>query len=215
MLRGVRPGSAVDLVATAIGTVALDRVLDGRDVRTGDILLGLESSGLHSNGYTLARRVLLGEGRLALDAHMPELNTTLADELLKPTRIYVKPVLQVLDAGVPVRALAHVTGDGLFNLVRTAKPVGFDIERWPETPPIFALLQRIGGIAEEEMYRAFNMGIGFTLVVAPEGADTARRLLERAGLAVHVLGRATEDSERTINFRPLNLVGRRGRFVRA
>jgi hypothetical protein len=94
------------------GRCALDRVLDGRDVRTGDILLGLESSGLHSNGYTLARRVLLGEGRLALDAHMPELNTTLADELLKPTRIYVKPVLQVLDAGVPVRALAHVTGDG-------------------------------------------------------------------------------------------------------
>jgi phosphoribosylformylglycinamidine cyclo-ligase len=215
MLRGARPGSAVDLVATAIGTVALDRVLDGRHVRAGDVLLGLESAGLHSNGYTLARRVLLGDGRLALDAHMPELGTTLADELLKPTRIYVKPVLQVLDAGVPVRALAHVTGDGLFNLVRTTKPVGFDIERWPEPPAIFTLLQRTGRIADEEMYRAFNMGIGFTLVVAPEGADDARQLLERAGLTVHVLGRATDDPERTIRFGPRKLVGRRGRFVRA
>jgi phosphoribosylformylglycinamidine cyclo-ligase len=124
-------------------------------------------------------------------------------------------VLQVLDAGLPVRALAHVTGDGLFNLTRTTKPVGFDIERWPEAPPIFALLQRAGEIADEEMYRAFNMGIGFTVVVAPDGADTAQRLLERAGLTVHFLGRATEDPERTINFRPEKLVGRRGRFVRA
>jgi len=215
MLRGARPGSAVDLVATAIGTVALDRVLDGRDVRAGDVLLGLESAGLHSNGYTLARKVLLGDGRLTLDRYVPELGTTLADELLKPTRIYVKPVLQVLDAGLPVRALAHVTGDGLFNLVRTAKPIGFDIERWPDAPPIFALLQRTGELADEEMHRAFNMGIGFTLVVAPDGADAARRILEGAGVAVHVLGHAMEDPERTIRFRPRNLIGRNGRFARA
>jgi len=215
MLRGARPGSAVDLVGTAIGTVALDRVLAGQDVRAGDVLLGLESAGLHSNGYTLARRALLDRGRLALDAHLPELGCTLAEELLRPTRIYVKPVLDVLDAGLRVRALAHITGDGLFNLVRTVRAVGFDIERWPERRPIFDLLQRLGGIPDEEMYRAFNMGVGFALVVAPEDADAVRRRLEALGERVHVLGRATEDPTRTIQFRPQGLVGRDGGFRRA
>jgi phosphoribosylformylglycinamidine cyclo-ligase len=212
MLRGAQPGIALDLVGTAIGTVALDRVLDGRDVSAGDVLLGLESGGLHSNGYTLARRVLLERGGLRLDAHIPELGTTLAEELLRPTRIYVRAVLALLDAGLPVRALAHVTGDGLFNLVRTARPVGFDIERWPEPPPIFALLQRLGSIPDEEMYRAFNMGIGFAVVVAPDAADRATAMLEAAGERVHVLGRVTDDAERTIRFRPRQLSGKKGRF---
>ena len=214
MLRGVRPGSAVDMVGTAIGTVALDRVLAGDAVRAGDVLLGLASSGLHSNGFTLARRALLEEGGLKLEQHVAELGSTLADELLRPTRIYVKPVLEVLDAGLPVHALAHITGDGLFNLVRTAKPVGFDIERWPQPRPIFALVQRMGGVPEPEMYRAFNMGIGFALVVAPEGADAVRRRLESAGETVHLLGTATEDPERTIHLRSHGLVGRGGRFTR-
>jgi phosphoribosylformylglycinamidine cyclo-ligase len=213
MIRGVRAGRGFDLVGTAIGTVALDRVLTGDAVRPGDILLGLESSGLHSNGFTLARRALLERGGLALDAHVPELGCALAEELLRPTRIYVKPVLAALDAGVPVRALAHVTGDGLFNLVRTARPVGFDIEQWPEPPPIFGLIQRLGGIADEEMFRAFNMGIGFCLVVPPDGAERATAVLETHGLAVRVLGRATDDVERTITLRPRKLLGRGGRFV--
>jgi phosphoribosylformylglycinamidine cyclo-ligase len=214
MLRGVRPGSAFDLVGTAIGTVALDRVVAGQHIAAGDVLLGLESAGLHSNGFTLVRRTLERAG-LALDAHVAELGATLGDELLRPTRIYVRPVLAVLDAGLPVRALMHVTGDGLFNLVRTLRPVGFDIEQWPEPPPIFGLLQRLGSIPDEEMYRAFNMGIGFALVVAPEGVDAVRARLADEGLGVHLLGRATEDAERTIHLRPRGLVGRGGRFTRA
>jgi len=213
MLRGARPGSALDIVGTAIGVVALDRVLSGAEIEAGDVLLGIESSGMHSNGYTLARRTLEQAG-VALDAHVPELGRTVAEELLRPTPIYVKPVLDVLDAGVPVRALAHITGDGLFNLVRTTRAVGFDIERWPEPPPIFAFLQRLGRIADEEMYRAFNMGIGFAVVVAPAGAGEARTRLERAGLRVHELGRATDDAQRTIHLRPRRLVGRAGRFTR-
>src|SRR5437016_1374485 len=171
MLRGARPGSAVDLVGTAIGTVALDRIIDGNAVREGDVLLGLESAGLHSNGYTLARRALLERGRLALEDHVAELGCTLADELLRPTRIYVPAVLPLLEAGLSIRALAHITGDGLFNIVRTVRPIGFEIERWPEVPPIFRLIQRLGDIPDTEMYRAFNMGIGFTLVIAPEDAE--------------------------------------------
>jgi phosphoribosylformylglycinamidine cyclo-ligase len=215
MLRGVRPGTAVDLVGTAIGVVALDRVLTGKAVEAGDVLIGIESAGLHSNGFTLARRVLLERAGLDLGAHVPELGCTLADELLKPTHIYVKPVLDVLDRGLPVRALAHVTGDGLFNLVRTEKAVGFDIERWPEIPPIFRMIQRLGDISDEEMFRAFNMGVGFGLVVAPAAADTVRATLARHGLGVHVLGRATDDPARTIRFAPRGLVGREGRFTRA
>jgi phosphoribosylformylglycinamidine cyclo-ligase len=214
MLRGARPGAAVDLVGTAIGTVALDRIVDGRDVRAGDVLLGLASAGLHSNGYTLARRTLLDGAGLALDAHVPELGCALADELLRPTRIYVKPVLALLDAGLPIRALAHVTGDGVFNIVRTPRPIGFDIEHWPEPPAIFALIQRLGAIADEEMYRAFNMGVGFTLVVAPDAATEVRDRLTRAGETVHVLGRTTDDPERTIHLRPRGLVGREGRLRR-
>jgi phosphoribosylformylglycinamidine cyclo-ligase len=214
MLRGARPGSALDLVGTAIGVVALDRVLTGAHVEAGDVLLGLESAGLHSNGFTLARRTLERAG-VALDAHVAELGGTIGEELLRPTRIYVKPVLDVLDAGLDVRALAHITGDGLFNLVRTTRAVGFDIERWPEPPPVFAFLQRLGAIADAEMYRAFNMGIGFALVVAPAAVGAARARLERAGLRVHDLGRATVDAQRTIAFRPRRLVGRAGRFTAA
>jgi phosphoribosylformylglycinamidine cyclo-ligase len=215
MLRGPRPGSAVDLVGTAIGTVALDRVLDGREIRAGDVLLGLESNGLHANGYTLARRVLLDRAGLRLDAHVADLGSTLAEELLRPTAIYVRAVLPLLEAGLPVRALAHVSGDGLFNLVRTSRPVGFDIERWPEPPPIFALLQRLGDIPDEEMFRAFNMGIGFTIVVASDGAAAVRSRLEQQGVAVHVLGRATDDPERTLRLQPRGLLGRAGSFTRA
>jgi phosphoribosylformylglycinamidine cyclo-ligase len=213
MLRGARPGTGLDLVGTAIGTVALDRIITGAGVRAGDVLLGLDSTGLHSNGYTLARRTLLESARLELDAHVVELGCTLAEELLRPTRIYVKPVLDVLDAGLPVRALAHVTGDGIFNLVRTVRPIGFDVEHWPEPPPIFAMIQRLGHVPDEEMFRAFNMGIGFTLVVAREGTTATRQRLEASGMQSHVLGTATEDTERTIRFRPRRLVGRRGRFV--
>jgi phosphoribosylformylglycinamidine cyclo-ligase len=215
MIRGARPRRAFDLVGTAIGTVALERILSGDAVRAGDVLLGVASSGLHSNGFTLARRALLERGGLPLDGHVAELGGTLAEELLRPTQIYVRPVVDVLDAGLPVHALAHITGDGMFNLVRTARAVGFDVEQWPAPPPIFDLVQRLGDVADEEMFRAFNMGIGFCLVVARDGADRVRRLLEEHGLVVHVLGRATDDPERTITIRSRGLVGRGGRFVRA
>jgi len=215
MIRGVGPGTGFDLVGTAIGTVQLDRILTGSSISAGDVVLGLESSGLHSNGFTLARRALLDVGKLRLDDHVAELGASLGDELLRPTRIYVRPVLAVLDAGVPVRALAHITGDGLFNLVRTTRAVGFDVERWPEVRPIFSLIQRLGGVPNEEMFRAFNMGIGFALIVAPEGVARAREILEDSGLTVHELGQATDDPTRTIHLRPHGLVGHDGRFTRS
>jgi phosphoribosylformylglycinamidine cyclo-ligase len=212
MLHPSKDGRSYDLVATAIGTVALDRVLSGQAVEHGDVLIGCTSAGLHSNGFTLARRTLMDRAGIGLDTHVPEFGTTLADELLKPTRIYVRSALALLDSGVSVRALAHITGDGLFNLVRTTRPVGFDITAWPEKLPVFAMIQRLGEIGDDEMYRAFNMGIGFCAVVAPGDADRACEVLRSAGERALVLGTATDDPERTITFRPAGLVGRAGHF---
>jgi len=213
LLHPASSGVAFDLVGTAIGTVALDRVVSGAHVQDGDVVLGLPSSGLHANGFTLARRVLLGRAALRLDQHVDTLGRVLADELLEPTRIYVRPVLAVLEAGVPVHALAHITGDGLFNLVRTTRAVGFEIDHWPEPPPVFRLIQELGGIADAEMFRAFNMGIGFCLVVSPQGAERALEVLAMAGCPALVLGRAVEDPGRTIRLRPRRLLGRDGRFT--
>jgi phosphoribosylformylglycinamidine cyclo-ligase len=214
MLHGARPGQAFDLVGTCIGKVALNRVIAGGRVREGDVLLGLESSGVHSNGFTLVRRALLGKGGLRYEEHVPELGTSLADELLRPTRIYVRDVLALLGSGVDVRALAHMTGGGLWNLVRTEAAVSFRIERWPELPPIFGLIQRLGGIADEEAFCVFNMGIGFCVVVPAGDADRAVEILGGGEATVHVLGTVLSDPARRIEFPARRLSGQGGRFRR-
>jgi len=214
MLRGVRPGYAFDLVGTCIGEVPIERVISGDRVVAGDVLLGLESAGLHSNGYTLARRVLIERAGLAYETYIPELGISLGEEMLRPTRIYVREVLDLLASGVEVRALAHITGGGLWNLVRTSAAVGFRIEWWPEPPAIFHLLQGLGKIADEDAFSVFNMGIGFCIVVPPSDADRARGVLARAGATCHVLGYAIADAMRTIEFPARGLTGRAQRFGR-
>lgn len=206
---------AFDIVGTAIGVVSLEAIITGKHVADGDVLLGLASSGLHSNGFTLARRVLLEHAGLRLEERVAELGRVLADELLEPTRIYVRPVLSLLEAGVPVRALAHITGDGLFNLVRTERPVGFEVTDWPEPHRVFDLIQRLGKIEDGEMFRAFNMGIGFCLVVPSEEVDRATAVLEQSGTPARILGYAVTDPERTIRVHPRRLVGRNGSFLPA
>jgi phosphoribosylformylglycinamidine cyclo-ligase len=215
MLRGARPGYAFDLVGTCIGTVALDRIIVGATVQDGDVLLGLESTGLHSNGFTLARRALVDHGRLRYDEHIPELGTTLAEELLRPTRIYVREILALLASGVQVRALAHMTGGGLWNLVRTQAAVGFRIERWPDPPAVFGLIQRLGGVPDEQAFSSFNMGIGFCIVVPAGDVDRASEILRRGGGGrVHVLGVAVGDPARRIDFSARGLSGVAGEFRR-
>jgi len=214
MLRGTRPGYAFDLVGTCIGTVQIEQIISGDRVRAGDVLLGLESSGLHSNGYTLARRVLIEQGRLGYGAYVAELGVSLGEELLRPTRIYVREVLKLLASGVEVRALAHITGGGLWNLVRTSAAVGFRIESWPDPPAIFHLLQGLGRISDEVAFSVFNMGIGFCIVVPPSDADRAQDILAGTGTTAHVLGHATADPTRTIEFPARGLRGRGQRFGR-
>jgi phosphoribosylformylglycinamidine cyclo-ligase len=215
VIRGARPASGLDLVGTAVGIVDPGRIWTGAAVRPGDAVIGLHSSGMHSNGFTLARRVLLQQAQLRLEGRVDELGRTLGDELLEPTRIYVAGVLALRQAGIEVRAAAHITGDGLLNLARGAAPVGFRLDSLPEPPPIFALVQRLGGIPSTEMYYAFNMGIGFCVVVPEPAADRASGLLAGAGFPNQRIGTAIASEERRIELPGAGLVGLGGRFIPA
>jgi phosphoribosylformylglycinamidine cyclo-ligase len=206
MIKGVRDGYAFDLAATCVGTVPLDRILVGQDIEAGDVLIGLASAGIHSNGFTLARRVLLDREGLRVDQHVPELGRLLGEELLAPTRIYVREVCAMLDAQLPIKALLHITGEGLLNLRRVQAPMGFVLERLPEPQPIFRLIQARGRISEAEMYQVFNMGIGFCIVTTPAAAAQVPAIARQHGVVAYDLGRAVADPERRIWVRPKKLV---------
>jgi phosphoribosylformylglycinamidine cyclo-ligase len=178
-----------DLAGFAVGCVERSRIVDGRSVTPSDAVLGVASSGLHSNGYSLARKALLE--RHPLDWRPPELlGRTLAEALLEPTRIYAKDVLALLDA-VPVKSFAHVTGGGLPGNVPRNLPAGtravLDARRWPRAP-IFDLVQREGSVPWDDMLLTFNMGLGLVAVVAPADVPAAQALLAARGLESWLVG---------------------------
>lgn len=172
-----------DLAGFCVGVVERGRIIDGRAVAPGDVLLGLASSGAHSNGYSLIRKII--EGR------RPPF------DLLEPTRIYVKPVLSLIDQ-VPVKAMAHITGGGLTGNVPRVLPRGtkavIEKSAWPR-PALFQWLQREGAVAEDEMHRVFNCGIGMVLVLAPGDAGRAAGILRAAGETVYAIGRVEAGSQ--------------------
>jgi len=179
-----------DLAGFAVGVVERSGIVTGAEVAPGDRVLGLGSSGLHSNGYTLARKVLLERLGLGMNDPIPGVGRRCADELLAPTRIYVKPVLSLLQA-VPVLAMAHVTGGGVTENLPRVLPEGARavIERsaWP-VPPIFHVIQEAGQVEEAEMRRTFNMGLGYLLVLRPRDAAAAATHLHAAGEQVFEVG---------------------------
>ena len=182
-----------DLAGFCVGVVEKERIIDGRTILPGDVVLGLASSGAHSNGYSLIRRII-GDDQLS-----PEL----ADSLMEPTRIYVKALLK-LAAAVPVKGLAHITGGGLVGNVPRILPHGTQAtirkSSWPR-PQIFKWLQQAGNVAEDEMFRVFNCGIGMVVVVAADQAQSAAALLKREGELVYEIGRieaATGEPQATI-----------------
>ena len=192
LIRGHPSPGGFDLTAACFGTVALDRIVSGADCAPGDALIGLPSSGLHSNGYTLARRVL---EPLGLD-HRPTAlgGASVADALLEPTVIYVRAALALLRSGIPVRGLAHITGGGLANLLRLSAGVGFAIEAPLPVPPVFDLLREHGAIEEHELWRVFNMGCGFVAVVPEAIADEAVALLATHHPGSARIGTVTADA---------------------
>ncbi len=168
-----------DLAGTVLAFVRKDRVVDGRAIEPGDAIVGVASSGVHSNGYSLVRRVVRDAGLRYDEEAWP--GARLGDVLLAPTRIYVKAVLDLLAARevAPVRGIAHVTGSGLMNLPRLRRDVRYVIDRPIEPPRIFDLVQELGRVEDAEMYRTFNMGMGLAVVVPADAADAAVRVLSR------------------------------------
>jgi len=212
---GTRPGSGFDLVGTCIGDVELERIIAGQRMQPGDVILGLRSSGIHSNGLTLARRVLFDQAKLGLGSHADELGRTLGEELLEPTRIYVREVLEMLAAGLRVTGLAHITSDGLLNLPRLHADVAYVVEQLPQPPPIFAMIQRLGGIGDAEMFKTFNMGVGFCVILHADDVQRAREIAKQYGVASMVLGHVEADPRRRVRVLPKNLVGEHKEFAPA
>ncbi|OIQ08930.1 Phosphoribosylformylglycinamidine cyclo-ligase [Moorella thermoacetica] len=179
-----------DLAGFAVGVVEREELLDGSRIRPGQVVLGLASSGLHSNGFSLVRRVLLVEAGYTLERKLPELGRTLGEELLEPTRIYVASILPLLKEGL-IKGLAHITGGGLIENPPRILPPGcslrLDRRSWP-VPPAFRLIQATGRVPEEEMYRTFNMGLGMLVVVEESDAGRVKSRLEAAGEKVFVVG---------------------------
>ncbi len=206
IIRGLKPDEGFDLVGTAVGVVATDRIVIGQNVEPGDAVIGLASSGIHSNGLTLARDVLFHQAGYNVQTKVDALEHSLGDELLIPTRIYVRPVLAMLEA-LDIKALMNITSDGLLNLLRIQAAVGFVIDYLPEPLPIFRLIQKIGQLPDEQMYFVFNMGIGFCVVVPDAQASAALQIANDHGIEAWVLGRAVAEPNRTVQILPRQLEG--------
>jgi phosphoribosylformylglycinamidine cyclo-ligase len=204
-----------DLVGTAVGTVPLDRIIVGRDLEPGDRVIGLASNGIHSNGFTLARKALFQLGGLSPEQVIPELGHDVGEELLRPTFIYVREILELIERIPSVKALIHITGDGLLNLPRVEAEIGFVLDNLPPPPPIFELIQQHGAVGRAEMFEVFNMGVGFCAVVAEADVDAALGILARHGREAWVIGQAIADSRKSVHLPQHNLIGRGKRFGQA
>ena len=180
-----------DLAGFAVGIVEKSKIIDGREIIEGDSVIGIASNGLHSNGFSLVRKVLLENKKYELEEKLTVLKSTLGKELLRPTRIYVKPVLYLLEK-YKVLGIAHITGGGLLENIPRILPgevsIQIDQKSWPK-PPIFSLIQKEGEISDEEMYRTFNMGIGMVLVVRPDKTEKIIVELKRMNFPSYLIGR--------------------------
>ena len=191
---GMMPADDYDLAGFSVGVVDKAKVVDHSAMKVGDVIIALPSSGIHSNGYSLVRKVFNVE-HANLNMYSDELGRTLGEALLEPTRIYVKSVLRCMDAAA-VRGVSHITGGGFFENIPRCLPDGLTakIDRSAiQTPPIFSMLQRMGGISEHDMFNTYNMGVGMTVIVPKEDADRAVAALD---CGAYVIGEIVEGDER-------------------
>ncbi len=188
---GLYPENEYDLVGVIVGAVGRDRVITGKEIRPGDVLIGLHSSGLHTNGYTLARRILFGPGQLNVSDMFPGLRRSVGDVLLAIHRSYLKPV-RALWQHVRIRGLAHITGGGFPDNIGRLLPgdvrAVVDRSSW-KVPTLFNFLQMTGRVDDDEMYRVFNMGIGMVIMVREQDAQRALGILRKAGERPRIIGR--------------------------
>lgn len=178
-----------DLAGFTVGVVERKKIIDGRRIKAGDQIIGLSSSGLHSNGYSLARKVLFERCRFKTTKHIKALGTTVGKELLKPTKIYTRLIMRLI-AKYDIKGIAHITGGGLIENIPRIIPKGLQatIKREWDIPPIFSLIQEKGTIDDKEMLRTFNMGIGMTLIVTQEHVEKVRKSIARSGEKSFLIG---------------------------
>jgi phosphoribosylformylglycinamidine cyclo-ligase len=195
-----------DMAGFCTGVVERSRIIDGATIRPGDVAVGIASSGLHSNGYSLIRKAVFDVAGLDVDDTIPELGCTVADVLLEPTRIYVRPILAVLKSLAPrtqITGLAHITGGGLRDNLERILPadcrLAIDRTAWP-TPTVFTWLQGLGDIDREEMFRVFNMGIGFVVLVRPDAVAALEQQLTALGLDHWRLGNVRQAASRGVDY---------------
>jgi phosphoribosylformylglycinamidine cyclo-ligase len=185
--------NGLDLAGACFGTVSLDALVTGAAIEPGDPVIGLPSSGLHSNGYTLARSALAD-----VPLEDERLGRPLGEVLLEPTEIYVKPIVELLHSEVDVRGLAHITSGGLDNLLRLEAEVGYEIDDPLPVPPVFALIRELGDVSDEEMHEVFNMGCGFCVIVSAADEAAALEALRTDYPDAKAIGRATADAGRVV-----------------
>ncbi len=227
---GAKPVSMVDYIAIdradaavldgiAIGLAEGARqagvsISGGEISQLPDMVKGFDlvSNGIHSNGFTLARRAFFERARVSVDHVFAELGHRLGEELLRPTYIYVPEILEILDKIASVKALIHITGDGFLNLPRLAAEIGFIIDDLPAPPPIFDLIEEHAGVERAEMYEVYNMGIGFCVILAEHDADSALAILKRQGRDARVIGYAVADRTKSVYLPQQRLIGTGKRF---
>ena len=200
---GFYTGNEYDMAGFAVGIVDNSKIIDGTEVRVGHKLIGIASSGLHSNGYSLVRKICFERLKLKVDDYVPDLGKTIGEELLTPTKIYVEPILSILK-DLPVHGLAHITGggiaDNILRIVPKACNISIQTEIW-DVPPIFSFLQQAGNVADEEMRRTFNNGIGMIAIVHPDATSDVLQRLEAMDEKAYLIGEILEckdSSERII-----------------
>ncbi len=197
---GFYPENEYDLAGFSVGVVDKSRVIDKNSVKSGDVIIAMPSSGVHSNGFSLVRRVFDVANNPDLSKVVPELGKSLLDALLTPTKIYVKPMLALFDK-IRVHGVSHITGGGFYENIPRSIPEGLcaRIEKAAvKTPPIFSLIQRAGDIPERDMFNTFNMGVGMSVVVAKEDADRALAVLRENGEDAYLLGEIAEGPDKLV-----------------
>ena len=201
-----------DLVGMAVGRVDLDKILSGKGVALGDAVIGVKSSGVHSNGLTLARKAFFENQQFSVDHKFNDLTVTLGEELLRPTDIYVREAMEILEKVKGVKALINITSDGLLNLTRVEAKVGFEIDNLIDAHPVFSLIQRYASVPDSEMFEVFNMGIGFCYVVDPASVNQTISILRSYGREAQCIGHATADPDKNVRIPQRRLVGRHKTF---
>ena len=196
---GFYPDGEYDLAGFAVGIVDKKKVINGKNIQEGDVIIGLKSTGVHSNGYSLVRKLFGDSDKAALEAYDEELGASAAEVLLKPTRIYVKSILNLIEK-VEVKGIAHITGGGFIENVPRILPegIGAEIEKNSyEVPPVFKVMQKRAGITDEQIYNTFNMGIGMMIAVDEKDVDTALKAIAESGETAYVVGK-TENGEKGV-----------------